>query len=343
MRLHAHKAISVAALLGTFTLGLGCEVQGPRPTYAVQDRGGDTDLDGAADRDDTCPSEPEDGLPPKANDGCPAADPDNDGIMLGDDKCPEGKEDGQPPNATDGCPIADADEDGVADASDKCPDKAEDNEAPNPGDGCPAPDTDNDGIHDGRDKCVSQPETINEYRDQDGCPDQEPPNVVWDDESSAVFIPSAKRFQFAHDSADLPPNADATIAEIAKVMQERPEIQRMEIEGHASTKGAAPYNVGLTEKRARNIGLALTQKGIDENRLVPIGYGEYCPAVQTADEIDEPKNRRVLLKTVLVKGVWRDVQRGCWKATTMGINATKRKPGLSQPQPTVIIRRVQGV
>ena len=324
------KQARAVGALAALLLAAACESQGPRPTYAQVDRGADSDQDGAADSDDPCKDAPEDGLPPKANDGCPADDPDNDGIMAGDDQCPDGKEDGQPPSAADGCPMTDTDQDGVSDAVDKCADKAEDNEAPNPNDGCPAPDSDSDGISDGKDKCPSQPETVNEYRDQDGCPDQEPATVVWDNESSSVFVPSAKRFQFAHDSAALPASGDATIDEIAKVMNEHPEIQRMEIEGHASTKGADGYNVVLTDKRARNIGLGLMKKGVAEGRLVPVGYGEYCPVVQTADEIDEPKNRRVLLKTVLVKGVWRDVPRGCWKAQTKGINPAKRPAGVRQ-------------
>ena len=39
--------------------------------------------------------------------------------------------------------------------------------------------------------------------------------------------------------------------------------------------------------------------------------------------------RRVLLKAVLVRGVWQTVPRGCWRAQTAGINPTKRKPGVA--------------
>ena len=118
-------------------------------------------------------------------------------------------------------------------------------------------------------------------------------------------------------------------------MSDHPEIQRMEIEGHASTKGPEDYNVSLTERRAHAVGRALVQKGVAATRLVPIGYGEYCPAVPTAGEVDEPRNRRVLLKTVLVSGVWRDIPRGCWKAQARGINPTQRKPGVGNPAPVI--------
>jgi hypothetical protein len=100
------------------------------------------DGDGAADIDDACPDDAEDGLPPKANDGCSATDPDNDGVLLADDRCPDAKEDGLPPSPVDGCPMADADGDGVADARDRCPGQSEDNQAPEPSDGYPSPDGD---------------------------------------------------------------------------------------------------------------------------------------------------------------------------------------------------------
>ena len=119
------------------------------------------------------------------------------------------------------------------------------------------------------------------------------------------------------------------ITEIAKALKAHPEIGRIEIEGHASSKGDLQYNISLTEKRAHAVGRALVKLGVEPTRLVPIGYGELCPAVDRGDDVDEPKNRRVLFKTVLVNGVWQQVRRGCWRAQTAGINPTKRRPGVS--------------
>jgi outer membrane protein OmpA-like peptidoglycan-associated protein len=320
------------ALLAALFFAAACGSAPPRPTYGdIGSRGADRDQDGAADVDDACPDDAEDGLPPKANDGCPATDPDNDGILLADDRCPNAKEDGAPPNPSDGCPTDDEDHDGVANAKDACPLELEDNLPPNPGDGCPAPDRDKDGIADANDKCPDQPETHNEYRDDDGCPDQAPGEVAYDPTSSEIHVPEMRKIEFELGSADLTPAAQATLTEVAKVLKAHPDIQRVEIEGHASSKGDASYNVQLTERRARAVGQALANGGVEEKRLVPIGYGEYCPAVDRGDEVDDPVNRRVLLKAVQVRGVWQDIPRGCWRAKTLGIDPTKRKPGLSKP------------
>ncbi|MBI4701535.1 MAG: OmpA family protein [Deltaproteobacteria bacterium] len=333
----AWRAGGAGLLCGlVWALASACGGAPPVPVYEVASRGGDRDEDGAADIDDGCPDEPEDGLPPKANDGCPARDPDQDGIAGADDKCPDAKEDGQPPDPSDGCPTTDSDGDGVADAKDGCPDGAEDNLPPEPGDGCPSPDRDQDGVADAVDRCPDAPETPNGYRDEDGCPDELPAAsaVAYDEGSSTIYVPETRKIDFALDSAELTPVARETIAEVARVLSAHPEIARVEIEGHASSKGEPRYNAELTERRARAVAGTLAQHGIASSRLVPIGYGELCPAIDRGDDVDEPRNRRVLLKAVVVSGVWQNVSRGCWRAKAAGIDPTRRRPGGGQAAPS---------
>jgi outer membrane protein OmpA-like peptidoglycan-associated protein len=331
-----------ASIVGLFSLVSqgACNDYAPAPHYAEVDRGADTDGDGIADADDACPEQAEDGLPPKANDGCPADDSDNDGIVAALDKCPYAKEDGLPPDPGDGCPANDADGDGVADARDKCPAALEDNLPPYPSDGCPSGDADRDGIVDALDRCPSQPETWNGYRDEDGCPDTPPAaKVVYDDQSSSIYVPASQKIEFKPDSAELGPEALGSVAAVADVLRQTPAITRIEIEGHASSKGDAAYNLGLTDRRSQAIARALVSKGVDPKRLVPVGYGELCPAVELGDDVDDARNRRVVVKVVVMNGVWQTVQRGCWKAKTKGIDPTQRRPlgagGGASPQVVV--------
>ncbi len=323
----------VAALLAATALACG---NPPIPQYLVAARGADRDGDGAADVDDACPDEPEDGLPPKANDGCPADDPDRDGIGRATDLCPDAKEDGEPPNPTDGCPGVDTDGDGVADSRDACPDAQEDNLGEHPSDGCPAPDRDGDGVADVIDRCPDAPETHNGYQDEDGCPDDAPGGqVVYNPKTNTIYIPNDKRIQFAKGSAVLDGAGLATVGEIVALLKAHPEISRVEIEGHASSVGSDAVNLNITERRAIAVAQALKSRGVDPQRLVPIGYGEFCPAIDKGDNQDVPENRRVLFKAVVVNGVWQDVPRGCWRAQTHGIDPTKRKPGVPTPPPVV--------
>jgi outer membrane protein OmpA-like peptidoglycan-associated protein len=64
------------------------------------------------------------------------------------------------------------------------------------------------------------------------------------------------------------------------------------IAGHTDTVGNATYNLKLSQARARAIAAWFRKRGV----RMPIayeGFGETAPAVKTADNVDEPKNRRV--------------------------------------------------
>jgi outer membrane protein OmpA-like peptidoglycan-associated protein len=64
------------------------------------------------------------------------------------------------------------------------------------------------------------------------------------------------------------------------------------IVGHTDTVGTAAHNFALSQRRARSIGGWFKQHGV----RVPVayeGFGEAALRVPTADEVDEPRNRRV--------------------------------------------------
>ncbi len=129
----------------------------------------DRDKDGLLDRDDTCPTDPEDPDGFEDDDGCPEYDNDGDGILDPIDDCPLEAEDLDGYADRDGCPDLDNDADEVLDLDDLCPDS--------PGeaamDGCP--NGDGDGLADHEDRCPVEPgATLLEGcpdRDADGLPD----------------------------------------------------------------------------------------------------------------------------------------------------------------------------
>ncbi len=64
------------------------------------------------------------------------------------------------------------------------------------------------------------------------------------------------------------------------------------IAGHTDTVGAAAHNLKLSQDRARSIASWFRKRGVK----LPIsfeGFGETSPEVKTADNVDEPRNRRV--------------------------------------------------
>lgn len=100
---------------------------------------------------------------------------------------------------------------------------------------------------------------------------------------------------FATGSAALTPQAEALIASLARAFA-APELARarFRIEGHTDTVGDAAMNQALSEARAAAVRDHLVRRhGIAPERLQAIGYGETRPLVPTADERNEPRNRRV--------------------------------------------------
>jgi outer membrane protein OmpA-like peptidoglycan-associated protein len=66
--------------------------------------------------------------------------------------------------------------------------------------------------------------------------------------------------------------------------------------GHTDRLGAATYNVGLSQRMANNVRDYLVQRGVAGSRVTTEAYGESRPAVETADDVREPENRRVEIR-----------------------------------------------
>lgn len=77
---------------------------------------------------------------------------------------------------------------------------------------------------------------------------------------------------------------------------------KFEISAHTDSKGSDAYNLKLSQKRAESVVRYLVSKGIPEQQLVPMGYGETKPIApnENPDGTDNPtgreKNRRTEFK-----------------------------------------------
>lgn len=66
----------------------------------------------------------------------------------------------------------------------------------------------------------------------------------------------------------------------------------LRIAGHADERGSDEYNLALGQRRAAAAKRYLTQRGITDDRIAIISYGEEQPAVQGSDESAWSQNRR---------------------------------------------------
>ena len=95
--------------------------------------------------------------------------------------------------------------------------------------------------------------------------------------------------------ADVKPESDATMKEIAKLLQGDPKL-KLYVVGHTDNQGALDMNMDLSRKRADAVLAALTTKyGVSASRLRSYGCGPYSPVASNDSEDGRAKNRRVEL------------------------------------------------
>jgi OmpA-OmpF porin, OOP family len=101
--------------------------------------------------------------------------------------------------------------------------------------------------------------------------------------------------QFDFDKDVVKPESKPTLDEIAKLLQEKPEL-KLKIVGHTDNKGTPEYNLDLSGRRAANVVVALTGSyGIAVDRLASEGAGLTQPIASNDTEEGRAKNRRVEL------------------------------------------------
>jgi OOP family OmpA-OmpF porin len=216
-------------------------------------------------------------------------DTDHDGIPDDIDACPNDPEDHLGDDPNDGCPLPpDRDHDGIPDQYDKCPDVPEDKDGIEDADGCPEDDADHDGIPDTVDACPKEPGLPNPDPKKNGCPQ------FIKVEGSIVHI--LQQVHFATASTTILPDSFPMLQEIANLLKANPAIKRMSIDGHTDNRGAAEYNMTLSQGRAASVLTWLTQHGVEAGRLESHGYGLTKPIADNNTDAGRLANRRVEFK-----------------------------------------------
>ncbi len=187
----------------------------------------------------------------------------------------------------------DPDKDGLTGDVDKCPDEP----GPARNDGCPEGDRDGDTILDNDDACPDIPG--DPKAEKKGCP----PAYIEGDE-----IVILGKVHFATDEDIILDISKPILEAVAKVLQENPDIELVQIEGHTDIRHSHAYNMALSQRRSNSVMLFLIEQGIDPGRLEARGYGHTKPLYDDTGCIgpDEllseecrfmtSKNRRVIFR-----------------------------------------------
>jgi len=104
--------------------------------------------------------------------------------------------------------------------------------------------------------------------------------------------------QFAFGSDVILPASDGLLDSVNKVLVAHPEVTKVLIEGHTDNVGTAPYNKGLSDRRAASVRAWLLKRGVDNKRLESKGFGFDRPIGDNKTDAGRQMNRRVEFKVL---------------------------------------------
>jgi type IX secretion system PorP/SprF family membrane protein len=170
--------------------------------------------------------------------------------------------------------VKDADSDGIPDSEDECI-YMKGTVATK---GCP--DSDNDGVTDNLDVCPM----VKGSTQNKGCPGTE--EVAHTKEEKAAAI------QFKTNSDEVKGIIRLEVIEpILDELYENP-TWKVVISGHTDSEGTELYNMDLSQRRAEKIRAIFLRKGLEENRISTVSYGETKPLDDNRSEEGKAANRR---------------------------------------------------
>jgi len=165
----------------------------------------------------------------------------------------------------------------------------------------PEKDSDRDGIPDYADICMDTPRGVRV--NQDGCPAGS--NIARLNKHQKTNHHEINGFDrrgtvpgeianilFDFDRSEIKPQYYSVLDDVAVMLSRNPEA-KVEIKGHTDNIGTAEYNRILSEKRARTVKNYFVRKGVEKDRLLPVGYGFEISRASNEDESGRALNRRV--------------------------------------------------
>jgi OmpA-OmpF porin, OOP family len=102
---------------------------------------------------------------------------------------------------------------------------------------------------------------------------------------------------FDVDKANIKPEFQPILDEAASTLKSKPDV-KVVITGYTDNTGAADYNMGLSERRAKSVMEYFVSKGIAASRMQAVGRGLNDPVADNNTKDGRALNRRVELKVV---------------------------------------------
>ena len=158
-------------------------------------------------------------------------------------------------------------------------------------------DSDGDGIPDFADICMDTPNGVTVG--QDGCGKKTTIAKSVNNHHAFQKHPAGnfELILFDFDRFELKPQYYSVLDEIALMLSRNPDTA-IELKGHTDNVGTPEYNQILSEKRAKTVKNYLVRKGVEKDRLFPVGFGYTINQASNESETGRALNRRVEMSPI---------------------------------------------
>ena len=117
------------------------------------------------------------------------------------------------------------------------------------------------------------------------------------EEGTVIELPN---IYYNFNEASIRPDAQSDLDAVASFLLNYPQTE-IELMSHTDSRGTDRYNNRLSQRRAEQAVAYLAKKGVEKNRMVPVGYGEKqlrneCNDFTACGEAEHQYNRRTEVK-----------------------------------------------
>jgi len=116
-----------------------------------------------------------------------------------------------------------------------------------------------------------------------------------------IVLNMPNNITFQVDRSEIKPDFFAVLTSVALVLKEY-EKTIVQVAGHTDSTGSDAYNQTLSEQRAHAVASYLGAQGVQQVRLLVVGFGETHPIADNTTEAGRAQNRRVEITLSPVTG-----------------------------------------
>jgi len=111
-------------------------------------------------------------------------------------------------------------------------------------------------------------------------------------QGDTIRLQAPENITFDTGRADVKPQFQPVLARLSQSIQQYPDTI-VQIEGHTDSTGSSSFNQTLSENRAEAVRGYMSQRGVESNRLIAVGYGASRPVADNGTQQGRAQNRRV--------------------------------------------------